>query len=221
MDKNPTKIKNMFDNISNFYDTANNIISLGTHKLVKRLAVDNCKFQGKVLDLCTGTGDIARLLHKKCEAIGLDFSPKMLEIAKKKHPDIEFIEGDCTNLPFEDNSFDAVTISFGFRNIENYEAALREIHRVLKPNGQFVYLEFDNSNILANFIFDNIVKISAKLFCKDNSAYKYLVKSKLEFFNRQEIIKIFDKYKLKKVKEKSFMFGTIALLICNKSNENN
>lgn len=216
MNKNPQKIKKMFDDLSQIYDKANNIISLGTHNLVKKSAINNFNFSGKVLDLCTGTGDIAELLKNKCDIIGVDFSEKMLEIAKRKHPDIKFIQADCTKLPFEDNSFDAVTISFGLRNIENYDLALDEIYRVLKPNGKFFHLDFGKKNIIADLIFDLFVPIVTKLFYNENKPYQYLVKSKQLFLNKNSLIKLFNKHKFRLIKEKSFIFGIISCQFCEK-----
>ena len=216
MDKNPQKIKEMFNEIAMNYDFNNNIISFGLHKKVKTSAIKHYKFLGKCLDLCTGTGDIAELLSKNCEVIGLDFSSKMLEIARKKHPNITFIEGDCTNLPFEDNSFDVVTISFGLRNIENYDKALSEIFRVLKPNGKFLHLDFGKTNILANFLYDIAIPKIVKLIYGKNLPYEYLIQSKKLFFNEKQLNNLFEKHGLKVLKNKNFLFGTISSQLCEK-----
>lgn len=216
MNKSPQKIKEMFDQIANNYDSNNNLISFGTHKYVKKKAVESFYFSGKCLDLCTGTGDIAYFLKENCDVIGLDFSKNMLEIAKQKHPDINFIEGDCTNLPFEDNSFDVVTISFGLRNIEDYDKALNEIQRVLKPNGIFFHLDFGKKNIFANFIFDYFIPILVKIFYGNNLPYKYLVQSKQLFFSEKELENLFEKHKFQVINKKSFLLGTIACQYCKK-----
>ncbi|MBQ3311343.1 ubiquinone/menaquinone biosynthesis methyltransferase [bacterium] len=221
MNKNPKNIQKMFDNISSIYDITNNIISLGLHKYIKKIAIKSCgDIKGKVLDLCTGTGDIASLLNDKCDVTGLDFSTKMLEIALKKYPNIPFVEGDCTNLPFEDNSFDAVTISFGLRNIENYHLALDEIFRILKPDGYFFHLDFGKSNILINSIFKYITLFATSFLYKNNNAYKYLINSKEKFFNKNELISIFERHNLKLVKEKSFILGIISFQLCQKKINN-
>jgi len=217
MDKNPQKIKSMFNKIAKDYDKNNNIISFGLHKYVKKLAINRFKFSGKCLDLCTGTGDIAELMSKKCdEVIGLDFSSEMLNIARKKHPDINFIEGDCTSLPFEDNSFDAITISFGLRNIENYELALNEIYRVLKPNGLFFHLDFGKENFIANILYNFIIPKLVKLFYGDSLPYEYLIQSKKLFFDTKKLIELFYKHKLMLVQKKHFLFGTINCQLCIK-----
>lgn len=217
MNKNPEKIKEMFDNIADKYDFNNNIISFGFHKRVKKAAIQYFNFSGKVLDLCTGTGDIAGFLSKNCEVTGLDFSEKMLQIARKKYPNINFINGDCTNLPFEDNSFDAVTISFGLRNIENYNKALDEIYRVLKPNGQFLHIDFGKKNFWADIIYDFLIPILIKIFYGNELPYKYLVQSKKMFFDDKKLIELFKNHSLTIEKQKNFLFGMISCQLCKKS----
>lgn len=218
MNKNPEKIKEMFDEIATVYDFNNAIMSFGQHKRIKEEAVGFLKTSGKILDLCTGTGDIAGFLSKnsKNEVIGLDFSKNMLEIAQKKHPSIKFIEGDCTNLPFNDNSFDAVTISFGLRNIERYDKALDEIYRVLKPNGTFMHLDFGKKNLLGDLLFDFIIPKLVKIFYKDQIPYDYLVKSKQLFFNEEQLIELFDQHKFKLQEIHYFIFGGASCQICKK-----
>ena len=215
MNKNPQKIKEMFDSIAEKYDFNNNIISFGLHKIVKKLAINGFDLKGKCLDLCTGTGDIAYLLKNKgLEVIGFDFSEKMLEIARKKHPEIEFIQGDCTQLPFADNSFDTVTISFGLRNIENYDKALDEIKRVLKPSGKFLHLDLAKKNFLANLVFDNVIPVLINVFYKDKIPYEYLVKSKKLFFDEKSLINLFEKHQLELIEVKDFLFGAISCQFC-------
>ncbi len=217
MNKNPQKIKEMFNSIAKDYDFNNNIISFGLHKTIKKLAINYFNINGKCLDLCTGTGDIAGFLKNNgAEVIGLDFSTKMLEIARKKHPKIQFVEGDCTNLPFENNSFDVVTISFGLRNIENYDKALDEINRVLKPNGKFLHLDFAKKNVIANLVYDLIIPKLVKIFYKNELPYEYLVQSKKLFFNEKELIKLFENHKFKIISKKDFLLGAISCQLCQK-----
>ncbi|MBR1943213.1 ubiquinone/menaquinone biosynthesis methyltransferase [bacterium] len=217
MDKNPEKIKQMFNEIANSYDFNNNVISFGLHKFVKKLAITSFKFKGKCLDLCTGTGDIAFLLKRcGCEVIGLDFSSKMLEIARKKHSNIEFTEGDCTHLPFDSNSFDNITISFGLRNIENYDKALDEIFRVLKPNGKFFHLDFGKENFLANILYDFVMPKLVRIFYGNDLPYKYLVQSKKVFFDNKKLTELFQHHGFKLIEKKSFLFGTISCQLCEK-----
>lgn len=216
MDKSSEKIKKMFNDIAEKYDRNNNIISFGLHKFIKKRAIKDFEFSGKILDLCTGTGDIADILSQTTEVIGLDFSSKMLEIARKKHPNIQFIEGDCTNLPFEDSSFDAVTISFGLRNIENYDKALDEISRVLKPSGKFFHLDFGKKFLFADIIYDFIIPKLVKIFYGNNLPYQYLVQSKKLFFNKKELQKLFEKHNFKLLKHKDYLFGMVSCQLCEK-----
>lgn len=217
MDKTPQKIKEMFDKIAKVYDFNNSLMSLGQHVKIKKKAVKylNAK-NSKVLDLCTGTGDIAGFMDKSCEVIGLDFSKNMLDIAKKKYPWVNFIEGDCTNLPFEDNSFDVITISFGLRNIENYNKALDEIYRVLKPNGFFMHLDFGKKNLLGDILFDLLIPHLVKIFYKENLPYEYLVKSKKLFFNENALVDLFAQHKLQLKEKHTMLFGGASCQICKK-----
>lgn len=218
MDKSPEKIKEMFDKIAKIYDFNNSLMSFGQHKRIKKDSIKYLKTTGKVLDLCTGTGDVAGFLSKisQNEVIGLDFSKNMLEIAQKKYPLVQFIEGDCINLPFEANSFDAVTISFGLRNIENYDKALEEIYRVLKPNGTFMHLDFGKKNALGDLLFDFIVPKLVKIFYNDQLPYEYLVKSKKIFFNEEQLVELFKKHNLKVQENHYFLFGGASCQICTK-----
>src|SRR5690606_34830991 len=145
------QVEQMFDTISGNYDGLNRVISLGIDKKWRKKVV-NYVLQTKpqsVLDIATGTGDLAISFsdYEIPKIVGFDLSEGMLSIARKKVAKekiaerIEFIQGDSENMPFEENSFDAITVAFGVRNFENLEQGLSEILRVLKPGGIFVVLE--------------------------------------------------------------------------------
>lgn len=215
MNKSPEKIKNMFNMLAVTYDRMNNIISLGTDKIIKLNCIKqlDIKNGAKILDLCTGTGDIAEIikgLYPKAQITGADFSENMLEIARKRVKGVEFINADCTNLPFEDNSFDFVTICYGLRNIENRKQAIREISRVLKNGGKLMHLDFGEKNF-AGKIFEKVAPLVAKLFSPNAEAYKYLVRSKQDFPAPDELIKEFENFKLKK--RCDFLFKSISCQI--------
>lgn len=220
MDKNPEKIQNMFDELSSKYDFMNNLISLGLHKIVKKLALNQIQipYNAKVLDCCTGTGDIAKFIKLKnpsAEVVGIDFSPKMLKLSQKKVKNVEFIQADCTNLPFKDETFDIVTIFFGLRNIQNYNNAILEIKRVLKKGGLFVHLDFAKGKI-SNTVFNFLVPIVTKIFYGNKVPYEYLIKSKDEFPQVKELIRMFTSYGFKPLKEKNYLLKIISAQILTK-----
>jgi len=198
--KNPEKIKLLFNNISKHYDFFNRVISLGMQTLVKKDCLKLLKISKgyKILDICTGTGDLAFYMNKiepDTNITGIDFSEKMLEIANKRkgnNQNLRFLIADGRELPFEDNSFDIVTIGFGLRNIENYERVIDEIQRVLKPKGQFLNLDFSCDEGIGNSIFDLLTSLVTAFYDK-KSSYKYLIDSKKTFLNTSELISLFRK----------------------------
>jgi len=186
------QVAQMFDTISGNYDGLNRVISFGTDVKWRKkvLAMVAAKKPDTILDIATGTGDLAILMTKTDakKIVGLDISAGMLDVGRKKIEQkklsnkIEMVLGDSENIPFEDNSFDAITVAFGVRNFETLERGLAEILRVLKPNGIFVILE---TSVPKSFPFKqgyyfytkNILPLIGKLFSKDNSAYSYLSES--------------------------------------------
>ncbi|PXY45347.1 bifunctional demethylmenaquinone methyltransferase/2-methoxy-6-polyprenyl-1,4-benzoquinol methylase UbiE [Flavobacterium hydrophilum] len=190
------QVAQMFDTISGNYDNLNRVISFGIDvkwrkKVLKIVSDSNPKI---ILDIATGTGDLAILMAQSNaeKIIGLDISAGMLEVGRKKVEEkklsntIELVLGDSENLPFEDNYFDAITVGFGVRNFENLEKGFAEILRVLKPNGVFVILETsvpDKTPYKQGYRFytKSILPIIGKLFSKDNSAYGYLSESAAAF----------------------------------------
>jgi len=203
MSKNITPYKNselgkkeqvaqMFDTISGNYDGLNRVISFGIdikwRKKVLKLVSD--KNPKTVLDIATGTGDLAILMTATNaeKIIGLDISAGMLDVGRKKieakhlSDKIEMILADSENMPFEDDTFDAITVAFGVRNFETLQKGLAEILRVLKPNGIFVILETsvpEKTPYKQGYTFysKNILPLIGKLFSKDDSAYQYLSES--------------------------------------------
>ncbi len=186
------QVAEMFDNISKRYDFLNHLLSLGIDKGWRKKVVNLVKVQhpSQVLDVATGTADLAIALGKAMpNAVikGADISPGMLGIGKEKvakspYNNIELILGDGEHLPFEDKTFDAVTVAFGVRNFENLAQGLSDIYRVLKPGGQIVVLEFSQPEKapfkqLYNFYFKNILPGVGKLVSKDARAYTYLPES--------------------------------------------
>ncbi len=219
--KNPNEIREMFNKIADKYDFNNNIISLGLHKLIKKIAIKRLIINDnmRILDECTGTGDIANYIsknNKTLNIIGIDFSENMIEIARKKHPKITFLQEDCTKLPFQNNSFDIITMSFGLRNIENYKQAIKESFRVLEDNGQLMHLDFGRKNFFSK-IFDFIAEKTTHILYGKAVPYEYLVKSKREFFTPENLIKEFEKEGFILKERKDYLFGIISMQIFIKS----
>lgn len=190
------QVAQMFDTISGNYDGLNRVISFGIdikwRKKVLQLVAN--KKPTTVLDIATGTGDLAILMAETTaqKIIGLDISSGMLEVGQKKidsknlNNKIEMLLADSENMPFDDNTFDAITVAFGVRNFENLDKGLAEILRVLKPNGIFVILETSNPTrfpFKQGYVFytRNILPLIGKLFSKDNVAYGYLSESAAVF----------------------------------------
>lgn len=190
------QVTQMFDTISKEYDGLNRVISFGIdiqwrNKVVDIVAATN---PDKILDIATGTGDLAINLvrTKASKVVGLDISSGMLEIGRKKvtakklDSTIEMVLGDGEKIPFEDNSFDAITVAFGVRNFENLEQGLAEILRVLKPGGTFVVLETSVPTKTPfkqgyNLYTNRIMPLIGRVFSKDKVAYKYLSDSAASF----------------------------------------
>ncbi len=190
------QVAQMFDSISGGYDNLNRVISFGIDvkwrkKVLQLIAEKNPK---NILDIATGTGDMAILLTKTVASkiVGLDISEGMLEVGRKKieaqhlSEKIEMLYGDSEKMPFEDSSFDAITVCFGIRNFESLEKGLSEILRVLKPNGRFVILETSVPEKTPfkqgyNFYSKNVLPLIGKMFSKDNVAYGYLSESAAAF----------------------------------------
>jgi demethylmenaquinone methyltransferase/2-methoxy-6-polyprenyl-1,4-benzoquinol methylase len=190
------QVATMFDNISKEYDGLNRVISFGIDvswrkKVTKIVSRNHPK---KILDIATGTGDLALMMSKlnPDKIVGLDISPGMLEVGKQKiakanlSDTIEMVVGDSENMPFEDNTFDAITVSFGVRNFANLDKGLKEIRRVLKPNGTFVVLETSNPTKFPfkqgyKFYTSFILPIIGKIFSRDKVAYSYLSESANSF----------------------------------------
>ena len=183
-----TEVEDMFDNIAPKYDLLNHVLSmkidvLWRNTLVKWMNKDAPKL---VLDVATGTGDLAIAVQKGtgADVVGLDLSQQMLNVGidkiKKINLDqkISMQKGDAENLPFEDNKFDAVSVAFGVRNFENLEKGLAELRRVVKENSSVYILEFSKvEGFLAPFYmfyFKNILPAIGRLVSKDNRAYTYL-----------------------------------------------
>ena len=225
------QVTQMFDKISGNYDGLNRVISFGIDITWRKrvVAILKKKQPKMILDIATGTGDLAiNLVQTGAQKIiGLDLSPGMLEVGKNKVLEkelaqtIDMIEGDSENLPFDDNTFDAVTVAFGVRNFETLEKGLAEIHRVLKPKGTFVVLETavpSRTPYKQGYAFYTkymLPKIG-RLFSKDDSAYAYLSESASVFPHGQEFNNILLKIGFIDVMNKPQTFGVASIYIATK-----
>lgn len=219
--KTPEAIHTMFNMIAKRYDMINNIMSFGTHLGVKSACIKSLdiKPHDNVLDLCCGTGDLAGLIKKiqpQACVTGIDFSENMLDIAKDKYTNVQFFQGDATSLPYEDNTFNIVTMGFGLRNIQNAEKAVEEVYRILKPNGKFLHLDFGEKNLISK-IYDKLTPLIVSRFTDNAPAYSYLIKSRQIFPIPAELIKDFESKGFKLYKRKDYLFGVISSQIMIKS----
>ena len=216
----------MFDNISPRYDLLNRVLSLGIDKgwrkkLIKILARENPK---SILDIATGTGDlaIAEAVLKPEHVTGLDISDGMLEIGRQKVEKhgltsmISMENGDSEDLRFEDNTFDAVTVAFGVRNFEHLNKGLSEMHRVLKPGGLTLILEFSQPRFfpfkqIYFFYFRTVLPLVGRLVSGHSKAYTYLPESVSSLPFGNDFAAIMDETGFKEITWKALTFGICTI----------
>lgn len=186
-----SKVNELFNRIARRYDFINDFQSFGLHRLWKRWLwkLSRPKPGDRVLDLCCGTGDIAFLFaNKDCDVMGLDFSEEMLRVARERQEEsppkrkVDFIQGDAMKTRLPDNHFDVLTIGYGLRNLADCDAALAEMKRVLKPDGQLLILEFGKpDNALIRSLYYGFLKLAVPvlgwIFAGDSAAYAYILES--------------------------------------------
>lgn len=221
MEKTEKNIRKMFNSIAQNYDKLNDIMSLGLHSKIKKQAINKVALKSnfKVLDVCSGTGDIAIYISdivKNGNVIGVDFSEEMLTIAKGKAlgKNIAFTIANALNLPFEDATFDACFISFGLRNLTDLKKGLQEMKRVTKSGGVVVNIDTDKPKGILKFLYYlyifKIIPIFGKLFNKNSQPYQYLPESIKDFPGSDELVQIFKEIGLTDVTKFDYLFGTIS-----------
>ena len=225
------EVEHLFDSIFKHYDFLNHFLSLGVDVYWRKKAIRllRDKKPKTILDIATGTGDLAieALTIDPDNVIGIDISGNMLNIGREKikrkklEERIELKQADAENLPFEDNTFDAITVGFGVRNFENLERGLAEMHRVLKSGGTAVVLEFSNPKRfpvkqLYNFYFQWILPLVGRLISKHDSAYTYLPQSVKDFPDGIDFINRFEKAGFQSVKCFPLSFGIASIYIGEK-----
>jgi demethylmenaquinone methyltransferase/2-methoxy-6-polyprenyl-1,4-benzoquinol methylase len=182
----PGEVRTMFDRIAPVYDAMNRTMTVGLDRRWRRLTAESVVRPGdRVLDACCGTGDLA-LADRAVggDVVGVDFSERMLERARRKAPAAEWVQADAMALPFDDAAFDAVTVGFGIRNLPDLEAGLRELARVTRPGGRLGCLEITRpTGLLRPFFrlwFDGLVPLAGKVL-PGGAAYSYLPASVRRF----------------------------------------
>lgn len=221
------QVRNMFNNIAGKYDFLNHFLSLGIDNLWRKSLVKLMKkqFPHQVLDIATGTGDLAIAIAKSfpnAKVIGADISENMLNIGKekmikKKLNDRVIMEmGDSEHLKYEEGFFDAVTVAFGVRNYEDLDKGLQEMNRVTKKGGQVYILEFSKPTAfpfkqIYNFYFLKILPLFGKTVSKDNHAYTYLPESVQKFPDGDLFLKHLQNAGYDSVQQKKLTFGVASI----------
>lgn len=212
----PDSVRTMFDRIAPVYDAMNRVMTAGLDRSWRRLAVEAVVQPGhRVLDACCGTGDLALAAEREGGYVtGLDFSPAMLERARRKSSSIEWVEGDMLALPFADGTFDAATVGFGVRNVSDLERGVAELHRVLRPGGRLAILEITHPRgVLRPFFslwFERIVPLLGRVL-PGGRAYTYLPASVRRFPGAEELAALLERQGFGQVRFR-LLGGTIVAL---------
>jgi demethylmenaquinone methyltransferase/2-methoxy-6-polyprenyl-1,4-benzoquinol methylase len=225
------KVNDLFAAIARCYDLLNDVQSFGLHRRWKRRVIELAAVRpgNRALDLCCGTGDLALALARRgAEVTGVDFSPAMLEIAEarrqrnfKSNPQSaicnpRFIQGDAQQIPFPDETFDAVTIGYGLRNLTSWEKGLAEMHRVARPGARLVVLDFGKpANALWRGIYFAHLKCTVPLlgwiFCGNADAYAYILESLKQYPAQLAVAAKMRELKLVNVRVINFLGGAMAI----------
>ena len=214
----PDAVRTMFDRIAPVYDAMNRVMTMGLDLRWRRLTAEAVVQPGdRVLDAACGTGDLA-LADRRAGAgrvTGLDFSEAMLERARRKAPDIEWLAGDLLALPFADGTFDAVTVGFGIRNVADLPLALRELHRVLRQGGRLGILEITQPRgVLRPFYrvwFELLIPRLGRLLPKGGDAYTYLPASVRRFPRAEELAALLEGAGFSQVRQRLLAGSIVAL----------
>jgi len=210
-------VRRMFDRIAPVYDLMNRVMTAGLDRRWRQATIEQVVRPGdRVLDACCGTGDLAVAAQRGGAAIvvGLDFAERMLERARRKEPAIEWVRGDVLALPFDDGSFDAATVGFGVRNVDDLEAGLQELRRVLRPGGRLGILEITTPRgVLAPFYrlwFDRVIPLLGRVL-PGGDAYTYLPASVRRFPAPEDLAGLLRRCGFAGVRFRVFAGGIVAL----------
>jgi demethylmenaquinone methyltransferase/2-methoxy-6-polyprenyl-1,4-benzoquinol methylase len=217
--KEPDEVSAMFDGVARRYDLLNDLLSLGRTKAWRKVATSTIapKPGMRILDIAAGTGSSSRpLADAGADVISLDFSKGMLDAGRKRHPDLQFMQGDALALSFKENEFDVTTISFGLRNTSDTGKALKESFRVLKSGGRMVVVEFSQpTNRLFRFIYLRYLMRAlptvARKVSSNPDAYVYLAESILAWPNQNGLADLMKAAGFGNVQWKNLTFGIVAI----------
>ena len=217
-------VSKVFEDVFDKYDLMNDLMSLGVHRLWKKEFISwlNPQKNTKLVDVASGTGDIAKLfMHEtnyKGQAYCVDENTGMLNLSKKKFKkkyNVKWFCQNAENLPFKNDFFDYYTISFGIRNVNNINKALKEAYRVLKPGGRFLCLEFSKvKNEILNKLYENYSKsipLIGKYVVGKSEPYEYLINSIKKFYSQDEFVKMIKKHDFINVSYRSLSGGIVAI----------
>lgn len=221
------RVKGVFDSVAPKYDLMNDLMSAGIHRLWKRHAINTLGLlpHHQVLDLASGTGDlalrIAPLLNDQGKITLSDINESMLNIGKQRmidagHLQAEYVLANAESLPFADNSFDRITMAFGLRNVTDKQQALNELHRILKPNGLLMVVEFSTMTdpLLAkayDFYSFNVLPRLGQLVANDHDSYQYLAESIRMHPDQETLADMFRQAGLIKVSYENLTAGVVAI----------
>jgi demethylmenaquinone methyltransferase/2-methoxy-6-polyprenyl-1,4-benzoquinol methylase len=225
------QVAEMFNNVAPRYDFLNQLLSMGIHKGWRKKSIELLRENNpkQILDIATGTADFAIEAMKlnPDKVTGVDISEGMLKLGIEKvnklglQNKIELKLGDSEQLPFADNTFDAITVGFGVRNFENLEKGINDIYRVLKPNGKIAILEFSKPQAfpikqLYHFYFRYVTPMVGRLFSKDKAAYTYLPESVNAFPAGQDFLNVLKKAGFADTKDIPLTFGIASIYVAKK-----
>ena len=218
------KVKSVFNSVSGKYDLMNNLMSMGLHKVWKKILIESTSLNknAKILDIASGTADLAMSLAKKNKGFEIyqtDINLSMIKEGQKKLIDngilMPSIVCDAEALPFPSNYFDCVTISFGLRNMTKKDSALKEIYRTLAPGGKILILEFSEIYKPLRKLYDlysfKLVPKLGKIFAKDEESYKYLVESIRMHPNQEQLLDLMQEYGYEKTSFMNLSAGIVAI----------
>ena len=212
----PDIVRTMFDRIAPRYDLMNRVMTAGLDRRWRRLAVREAVWPGdRVLDACCGTGDLAVEAERRGgRVVGLDFSERMLERARSKSGTIEWVRGDALDLPFEDGVFDAVTVGFGVRNLDDLDRGLRELARVTRPGGRIAVLEITRPRGFLRPFFrvwlDAMIPLAGRVL-PGGKAYTYLPASVRRFPGPEDLSRLLEAGGFRDVRYRLLGGGSVAL----------